>query len=76
MAAYLVHESCSLNGEVLTAQAGIAARWLIGEVAGYRSEALSPEDVAGNVAAVIDPTTFRPFASTQEAMDIFIEGVR
>jgi len=75
VAAYLAHDSCSLNGEVITAQAGVAARWLIGEVAGYRDAALSPEDVAENIDRIEDVSGFRPFVSTQEAMDDLIKRI-
>ena len=66
--AYLAHESCALQGETLSAAGGAVRRYLLGETAGFRSTQLTPEGVAQNVAAITDPDSFQPFATTNEAV--------
>jgi NAD(P)-dependent dehydrogenase (short-subunit alcohol dehydrogenase family) len=52
--AYLCHESCMLNGEVLSAFAGRVARAFIAETVGYFNETLTVEDVATNLDTILD----------------------
>jgi NAD(P)-dependent dehydrogenase (short-subunit alcohol dehydrogenase family) len=52
--AYLCHESCTLNGEVLSAFGGRVARAFVAETVGYFNNALTLEDVATNLETIID----------------------
>jgi NAD(P)-dependent dehydrogenase (short-subunit alcohol dehydrogenase family) len=65
---FLAHASCQLRGEILSAAGGAVRRYLLGETAGYRSGALTPEEVAMNVARIADPASFCAFADTNEAV--------
>jgi NAD(P)-dependent dehydrogenase (short-subunit alcohol dehydrogenase family) len=58
--AYLAHESCTLDGEVLVAGAGQVRRLVVGETAGIVVPELTPEDVAGQLDAILDPATIEP----------------
>jgi NAD(P)-dependent dehydrogenase (short-subunit alcohol dehydrogenase family) len=64
---FLAHPSCQLRGEILSAAGGAARRYLLGETAGYRSDALTPEAVAENISRIQDPSTFCAFSDTNEA---------
>jgi NAD(P)-dependent dehydrogenase (short-subunit alcohol dehydrogenase family) len=55
-AAYLAHESCTLNGEVLVAGGGQVLRMAIMQTQGINSPPLTIEDVASNLDAVMDMT--------------------
>lgn len=66
--AYLVHDSCTLRGEVLSAAGGSVRRYLLGETAGLRMPGRTPESVAGNLPGILDPHSFAAFASTNEAV--------
>jgi NAD(P)-dependent dehydrogenase (short-subunit alcohol dehydrogenase family) len=54
--AFLVHESCELNGEVLLAGAGQVQRLSIYVSQGITDDALTPEVVAGKIDAIFDMT--------------------
>ncbi len=56
--AYLAHEECVLSGEVLSAYGGHVGRVFVGETKGITMAGLSVEDVAANIAQVIDTTEF------------------
>jgi NAD(P)-dependent dehydrogenase (short-subunit alcohol dehydrogenase family) len=59
-AAYLAHESCTLNGEVLVAGGGDVMRLAPIVTQGIsRGKTLSIEDVAGNIDAILDSTDAR-----------------
>lgn len=54
--AYLAHESCRLNGELLAAGAGQVQRIICQWTKGIASDALTPEFVAENLDALLDAT--------------------
>jgi NAD(P)-dependent dehydrogenase (short-subunit alcohol dehydrogenase family) len=56
--AYLAHESCELNGEVLACGGGRVARIFLAETQGYGKADLTPEDVAGNIARICDEAEY------------------
>ncbi|SOD72124.1 NAD(P)-dependent dehydrogenase (short-subunit alcohol dehydrogenase family) [Jatrophihabitans sp. GAS493] len=56
--AYLVHESCSLSGEIIFATAGRFARDFIGETAGYTNPDATPEDIAAHIGEVLDTSNW------------------
>ena len=58
--AYLAHEICSLDGEVLVAGAGQVRRLVVGESAGIVVPELTPEDVAAQLDAILDSTVTEP----------------
>jgi NAD(P)-dependent dehydrogenase (short-subunit alcohol dehydrogenase family) len=55
-AAYLAHESCELNGEILVAGGGQVLRMAIMQTRGFTSSTLTLEDLAANLDAVMDMT--------------------
>lgn len=61
MVAYLAHESCDVNGEILVAGAHRFARWFLGVTRGYQSTAEgvpSVEEVAGHWEEINDPAGY------------------
>ena len=55
-AAYLAHESCQLNGEVLVAGGGQVLRMAILQTQGFTSPTLTLEELAANLDVVMDMT--------------------
>jgi hypothetical protein len=53
-AAYLAHESCAVNGEILRTGMGSVARIALVQSQGLVKESLTAEDVADNIAMVMD----------------------
>jgi NAD(P)-dependent dehydrogenase (short-subunit alcohol dehydrogenase family) len=51
---YLAHESCELNGEVLSARGGRVSRIGTVEARGYASSDLTAEDVAAHIGEILD----------------------
>ena len=56
--AYLAHESCPLNGEVLSASGGRVARAFVAVTPGVWSDALTPEVVADRIGEIVDETGY------------------
>lgn len=54
VAAYLLHESCPLNGEVLSAGGGSVSRMAMVNSAGIAADTLSVEDVASRIDEILD----------------------
>ena len=55
-AAFLAHESCQLNGEILVAGGGQVLRMAIMQTQGFTSSTLTLEDLAANLNVVMDTT--------------------
>jgi len=55
---YLCHESCGLNGELLSVAAGRVARIFAATAPGFYSETPSSEQVADNLKTVMDPADY------------------
>lgn len=53
-AAFLAHESCKLNGELLAAGGGVVQRITVHTSPGLQSEKLSPEYIAENLETLLD----------------------
>ena len=53
-AAFLAHESCPLNGEVLQVGMGGIARIAVVRTQGISKSPLTPEDIAQNLDAIMD----------------------
>jgi NAD(P)-dependent dehydrogenase (short-subunit alcohol dehydrogenase family) len=66
--AYLAHEDCVLSGEVLSAGGGRVGRVFVGETNGITMAGLSVEDVAANIAQVIDTSEFGVPADANAAL--------
>lgn len=69
MVAYLAHENCDVNGEILVAGAHRFARWFLGVTPGYRSPAEgvpSIEEVAGHWDEINDPDGYYVPASLHD----------
>jgi NAD(P)-dependent dehydrogenase (short-subunit alcohol dehydrogenase family) len=58
VAAYLVHEECRLNGEILRSAGGHVNRVFIAETPGYTNESLQIEDVRDNLQLILDETGY------------------
>jgi NAD(P)-dependent dehydrogenase (short-subunit alcohol dehydrogenase family) len=56
--AYLAHADCAVTGEFYTVGAGGVSRFFIGRTRGYYNPALTPEDVAANLATIRDETGY------------------
>lgn len=55
---YLAHESCELNGELLSVAAGRVARICTITAPGLYSETLTSEQVAANLPTIMDPAGY------------------
>ncbi len=55
--AFLAHEQCPLNGEILIVGGGRVARRIFAETHGYVNPHLTIEDVRDNLAKIFDETT-------------------
>lgn len=55
---YLAHETCALNGELLSVAAGRVARICTITAPGLYSEHLTSEQVAENLPSIMDPTGY------------------
>jgi NAD(P)-dependent dehydrogenase (short-subunit alcohol dehydrogenase family) len=61
--AYLAHESCRLNGEVLQVGMGGVARLAVVRTQGLTKPGMTPEDIADNIDAILDTTDAQVTAS-------------
>ena len=55
-AAFLAHESCPLNGEVLCVTPGRVARFAVVLTQGLAKQAITVEDIAANIDLIMDAT--------------------
>ncbi len=67
--AFLAHESCPLNGEILQVGAGLVSRLAVIQTHGLTRPDLTPEDIAVNLDSILDPTNaevreVKPFSPT------------
>jgi NAD(P)-dependent dehydrogenase (short-subunit alcohol dehydrogenase family) len=67
-ALYLAHDSCDLNGEVIQAGMGGAARLAVVHAHGLMKDPLTPEDIAENIGAILDVTDARVTDAASMAM--------
>lgn len=51
---YLAHESCPLNGAILCCGGGQVLRMSIMQNTGYKSDNLTPEEIAENIGTIVD----------------------
>lgn len=54
--AYLAHESCPLNGEILVCGGGQANRLTLIKSKGAAFENITPEDIAASIDEIMDMT--------------------
>jgi NAD(P)-dependent dehydrogenase (short-subunit alcohol dehydrogenase family) len=54
--AFLAHESCALNGELLQVGMGGVSRLAVVESAGIAKDPLTAEDIAADVGSILDVT--------------------
>lgn len=64
--AYLAHQECAVNGEVLQAQGGEVQRLVLGFNEGFTSRDLTPELVQQHIDQILDPATHVPFKTIDE----------
>ena len=67
-ALYLAHESCDLNGEVIQAGMGGAARLAVLHAQGLMKDPMTPEDIADNIGVILDVTDARVTDAASMAM--------
>ncbi|MEB3071678.1 SDR family NAD(P)-dependent oxidoreductase [[Mycobacterium] vasticus] len=60
-AAFLAHESCMLNGEVLAVAAGHVARIVLAQTVGITDSDLTPEHIVDGLATILDTTQLTPW---------------
>ncbi len=68
VALYLAHESCDLNGEVIQAGMGGAARLAVVHAEGMMKDPMTPEDIADNLGSILDVTHARVTDAASMAM--------
>lgn len=66
-AAFLAHESCPLNGEVLQIGMGGVARLAVVHTQGISKDSLTAEDIAENLDTILDVTDARVTGSASIA---------
>jgi NAD(P)-dependent dehydrogenase (short-subunit alcohol dehydrogenase family) len=67
--AYLCSETCTLNGQVLSAGGGRVARFFMGMTPGFGSSTLSAEEIADHIHEVVDETGYLVLGNVQEEFD-------
>ena len=67
-AAFLAHESCPLNGEVLQIGMGGVSRIAVVRSAGISKSALTAEDIAENLDRIMDLTDAQLTESTRSVL--------
>lgn len=72
---YLAHESCQLNGEILSCGGGRVARILLAETQGYGLSTLTPEDVAANLDTICDPSDCFVPQNLDDYIEFFMDRV-
>ncbi|MCW2830456.1 MAG: putative short-chain dehydrogenase [Aeromicrobium sp.] len=68
--AWLAHEECTANGEILSAAAGRVARIFIGETLGYYSPDLTLEDIRDQWDLITDEMGYSVPMSAEEERDL------
>lgn len=72
VAAYLAHRDCPVSGEIYTVGAGHVARFFIGRTKGFRSPALSIEDVRDHLDEIRDEAGYTvPGGPADEMAELF-----
>lgn len=69
VAAYLAHEDCTLQGEMLSALGGRVSRYLLGETEGIFSSDLTLEQVRDDIEKIMDGGSFIAYANTQDSIE-------
>ena len=68
--AALVHEKCTVNGEMFVMAGGRVARTVLAETRGYVNPKLTPEDVRDNMAGLLADTDFAFPRNTSESLAV------
>jgi NAD(P)-dependent dehydrogenase (short-subunit alcohol dehydrogenase family) len=66
VAAWLAHEECALNGEVLSAAGGRVARYVLGITPGVVDDALTMEAVREHEAEILDEVGYSVYPSASD----------
>ncbi len=74
--AYLCHESCELQGEVLAAAAGRVARCFVGVTPGYTNRNLTPEDVAENLDQILAEDGYTVPTGVMDEMKLIAQALK
>ncbi len=69
VAAWLVHEKCSLNGEILDTGAGHTFRHVLATTEGYTKLDLSIEDVEQHIGEIVDGSRLNTWNNVGEALE-------
>lgn len=68
VAAWLAHENCSLNGDILDTSAGHVYRYILSTTEGFSKTDLSLEDVQQNIAGILNDEKTYVWADAGEAL--------
>ena len=74
--AYLCHESCALNGEILACAAGRVARVFIGVTAGFFDRNLSPEQIAENIDQIMNEDGYTVPDNVGDEMSLIVTDLK
>ena len=75
--AYLAHESCRLNGEILSVGGGKLSRYFLAETKGWQGgPGLAPEDVAAHLDEILDPAGADAWADVHASVRARLAAVR
>ncbi|HZP15065.1 MAG TPA: SDR family NAD(P)-dependent oxidoreductase [Nocardioides sp.] len=69
LVAYLAHESCTLNGEILSSTGGRFTSIVVGETTGVVDRSATPESIQADLDRITDIKTIRPLGSLQDQVD-------
>ena len=70
---YLAHESCSLNGETLSASGGRVGRAFMGVTKGVYEEDLTLESVAERIDEICDEDSYLVPVNVDQEMQLLLE---
>jgi NAD(P)-dependent dehydrogenase (short-subunit alcohol dehydrogenase family) len=73
--AWLIHETCCANGQILETRGGTVCRVFLGTTLGHTDICLTPESVRDHFDEVIDDTQFQVFPSALEFAQAQIENL-
>ena len=74
--AYLCHESCELNGEVLACAAGRVARVFVAATPGYFKRDITADDVAANIDQIMAEDGYAVPESVGDEMKLIVNDLK
>jgi hypothetical protein len=74
--AWLVHEECTVSGEIYSVAGGQVARFFIGRTPGVCSARLTPEEIRDRFEEIRSTDGFLEFASATEEIELLAERLQ